>query len=59
VVITISNRYGCGALAIAQRVAERLGYEFVDEQLPVVVAKRLRTSPEAVEEAEDLGRTMS
>ncbi len=58
-VITISNRYGCGALAIAQRVAERLGYEFVDEQLPVVVAKRLRTSPEAVEEAEDLGRTMS
>jgi cytidylate kinase len=59
VVITISNRYGCGALAIAQRVAERLGYEFVDEQLPVVVAKRLHTSPEAVESAEDMGRTMS
>jgi cytidylate kinase len=59
VVITISNRYGCGALAIAQRVAERLGYEFVDEQLPVVVAKRLHTSPEAVESAEDMGRSMS
>lgn len=58
-VITISNRYGCGALGIAQKVAERLGYEFVDEQLPVVVAKRLHTSPEAVESAEDMGRTMS
>ena len=58
-VITISNRYGCGAFAIAQRVAERLGYEFVDEQLPVVVAKRLHTSPEAVESAEDMGRSMS
>ncbi len=58
-VITIANRYGCGALAIAQRVVERLGYEYVDEQLPVVVAKRLQTSPEAVESAEDLGRTMS
>lgn len=58
-VITISNRYGCGASAIAQNVAQRLGYEFVDEQLPVVVAKRLHTSPEAVESAEDMGRTVS
>ena len=57
-VITISNRYGCGALVVAQRVAELLGYEYVDEQLPVVVAKRLQTSPEAVESAEDIGRTM-
>ncbi len=58
-VITISNRYGCGALAAARRVAERLGYEYVDEQLLVVVAKRLQTSPEAVESAEDIGRSMS
>lgn len=36
-VITISNRYGCGAIAIAHLVAERLGYEYVDEQLPVVI----------------------
>ena len=57
-VITVSNLYGCGALAIAQRVAERLGLEYVDEQLPVVVAKRLRTTPEAVESAEDLGATV-
>jgi cytidylate kinase len=59
VVITIANRYGSGALGIAKRVAERLGYEYVDEQLPVVVARRLQTSPEAVESAEDIGRTMS
>ena len=59
VLITISNRYGCGAIAIAQLVAQRLGYEYVDEQLPVVVAKRLQTSPEAVESAENTGKSMS
>ena len=59
VVITISNRYGCGAVAIAHRVAERLGFEYVDEQLPVVVAKRLMTSPLAVESAESAGETVS
>jgi cytidylate kinase len=59
VVVTISNRYGSGAIAIAHLVAERLGYEYVDEQLPVVVAKRLMTSPAAVESAEDTGTTMS
>lgn len=58
-VITISNRYGCGAIAIAHLVAERLGYEYVDEQLPVVVAKRLMTSASAVESAEDAGTSMS
>lgn len=51
-VITISNRYGCGAIAIAHALAERLGYEYVDQQLPVVVAKRLNTSAQAVESAE-------
>ena len=58
-VITISNRYGSGAIAIAHLVAERLGYEYVDEQLPVVVAKRLMTSPDAVESAENTGKSMS
>lgn len=58
-IVTISNRYGCGAVAIAHLVAERLGYAYVDEQLPVVVAKRLMTSASAVESAEDAGTTMS
>ncbi|MDP9111765.1 MAG: cytidylate kinase-like family protein, partial [Candidatus Eremiobacteraeota bacterium] len=57
-ILTISNEYGCGAYAISQLVANELGYEFVDEQLPVVVAKRLRTSPEAVESAEDTSQTV-
>ncbi len=58
-VITISNRYGCGAIAIAHLTAERLGYDYVDEQLPVVVAKRLMTSAAAVESAENTGKSMS
>lgn len=57
--ITISNRYGCGAIAVAHLAAQRLGYEFVDEQLPVVVAKRLMTSPQAVESAENAGKSVS
>lgn len=51
-IVTISNQYGSGALDIGKRAAVRLGYQFVDEQLPVVVAKRLQTSPDAVD-AED------
>jgi len=58
VIVTLSNEYGSGALAIARRVADSLGYEYVDQQLPVVVAKRLRVSPEAVEANEDSGRTL-
>lgn len=56
-IVTLSNQYGSGALAIGRAVAERLGYEFVDEQLPVVVAKRLQTSPESVD-AEDASPSM-
>lgn len=58
-VVTISNRYGCGAIAIAHLVAQRLSYEYVDDRLPVVVAKRLMTSAAAVESAQDAGRTVS
>lgn len=58
-VITISNQYGCGALTVVQLLAARLAYEVIDEQLPVVVAKRLQTSPQAVESAEDIGKSMS
>jgi cytidylate kinase len=47
-IVTVSNEYGSGALAIARRVAGALHYEYVDEQLPVVVAKRLQVTPEAV-----------
>jgi cytidylate kinase len=58
VIVTISNEYGAGALAIAQRVADTLGYGYVDQQLPVVVAKRLRVAPETVDADEDAERSL-
>ena len=57
-IVTFSNEYGSGALAIAKQVADVLGYEFVDQQRPVVVAKRLRVTPEAVEANEDQPRSL-
>ena len=57
-IVTISNEYGCGALAIAAEAARELGYRYVDEQLPVVVAKRLRISPEEVDATEDSARSL-
>jgi len=57
-IVTISNEYGTGAVAVAHDVAEALGWELIDEQLPVVVAKRLQTSPEDVEAAEDTRRSV-
>jgi cytidylate kinase len=50
VIVTISNQYGSGSRPVARRVAEALGYDLVDRQLPVVVAKRLSIP---VEEAQD------
>jgi cytidylate kinase len=58
VIVTVSNEYGSGALAVARRVADALGYEYVDHQLPVVVAKRLRITPESVEANEDTAPTL-
>jgi CMP/dCMP kinase len=58
VIVTISNEYGSGALEVAALVADTLGYENVDQQLPVVVAKRLRVAPEAVEANEDAAPTL-
>ncbi len=59
VIVTISNQYGCGALAIAEEAARELGYEFVDRQLPVVVAKRMRISAEEAQAADETGRSLS
>ena len=57
-IVTVSNEYGCGALAIAAHAARELGYRYVDEQLPVVVAKRLRISRERVDATEDSTRSL-
>lgn len=57
-IVTISNEYGCGARVIAEAAAQALGYRFIDKELPVVVAKRLFTSPQAVDAAEDTNRNL-
>jgi CMP/dCMP kinase len=48
-IITISREYGAAGRAVVHGLAERLGYRLLDEDLPVVVAARLGTSPEMVE----------
>lgn len=48
-IVTVSRAYGAAALAVSRAVAQRLGYRLVDEQLPVVAAGRLGTSPDVVE----------
>lgn len=57
-IVTISNEYGSGGVSVAARAAELLSYEFVDRQLPVVVAKKLQITPEDVEAGEDPGRSV-
>lgn len=57
-IVTVSNQYGTGALAVARQAAAELGYRLVDQELPVVVAKRLHTSPEAVTASEDPSRNL-
>lgn len=57
-IITLSNQYGAGAIAIGERVAAALGYHVVDRQLPVVVAKRMRVARADVEAVEDTGKSL-
>jgi cytidylate kinase len=58
VIVTISNLFGCGARAIAQLAAAELGYEVIDRELPVVVAKRMQISDAQAEAADETGRSL-
>jgi cytidylate kinase len=50
--VTVSREYGASGRAVTRGLAQRLGYRLVDDDLPVVVAARLGTSPEMVESVE-------
>ncbi|HEY4440575.1 MAG TPA: cytidylate kinase-like family protein [Candidatus Elarobacter sp.] len=54
-IVAISRAYGAGAHDVAAAAAESLGYRLVDRELPVVVARRLGTSEDAVESVEERG----
>jgi cytidylate kinase len=48
-IITISREYGAAGRAVTHGLEEKLGYRLLDEDLPVVVAARMGTSPDVVE----------
>lgn len=51
--ITISRQFGAGGSAVARRVAERLGWQVVDNELVEAVAERVGLTPGEVAEREE------
>lgn len=51
-VITISRQFGAGGKTIGQKVAEKLGYTFVDEDIIQMIAEKAKVSPGWVESVE-------
>lgn len=54
-VVTVARQLGSGGDRIAERVAEVLGYEFVDRRLVEEIANITDTSPEEVEKYDEKG----
>lgn len=54
-VITISRYTGSGGQAIGEKVAERLGAEYLDQQLVQEVARRLGISPQSAQARDEAG----
>ena len=51
-VLTISRQFGAGGRTLGRLVAEQLGYDFVDEEIIQMVAKKARVSTNWVESIE-------
>ncbi len=51
-IVTVSRAYGALGHAVTRGLVQQLGYRLVDDDLPVVVAARLGTSPEMVDGVE-------
>jgi cytidylate kinase len=56
-VITISRQFGAGGLTLGERLAGRLGYRYVNEEMITEVAKRAGASPDQIKAFEDSGAT--
>ena len=51
-VITISRQFGAGGKTIGRKVADALGYTFVDEDIIQIIAEKAKVSPGWVESVE-------
>jgi cytidylate kinase len=51
-VITISRQFGAGGKTIGKKVAEKLGYTFIDEDIVQIIAEKAKVSPGWVESVE-------
>jgi len=51
-VVTLSRQFGAGGRTLGKMVAETLGYDFVDEEIIQLVAKKARVSTNWVESIE-------
>jgi cytidylate kinase len=52
-IITVEREFGSGGAAIARRVAERLGWEFWDEQLTAEIARMAKVNPAAAQSRDE------
>ena len=51
-VITISRQFGAGGKTIGKKVAEKLNYTFIDEDIVQIIAEKAKVSPGWVESVE-------
>ncbi len=54
-VITISRQVGAGGVTLGQRLAKRLGYRYVDNEIIEQVAEKVRVSSDEVRGFEKSG----
>lgn len=51
--ISVEREYGAGGAAVAQRLADRLGWQLWDSEITCEIARRLKCKVEAVERREE------
>jgi len=56
VVITLARQFGSGGEEIARKVAQSLGYDYVDKELIAAVAQEVRVDEAEVHRFDERGR---